>query len=267
VSRHAVLLPSFAQAIILACHLSLPPVAGAQRGGGRGALAREGSEGAEVEQAVAAVAGASSQADIRELFARHLKLRAEVVPAADKPKYWRELKAKPELKNIPLYGADSEQSQAALKVIRPVLGLYGRDWDVAVIKQGASFAGTFRQCILIVSTGLLQLVTDEELRGFAAHELAHECFIEELREADRSHCAAAYRLVEYKSDLVAALALLLVRGDTLALASGVEKVEAYYLGSEPSVLQDETHPDSAHRRRCIELFLARIREARVLMWD
>ena len=146
-----------------------------------------------------------------------------------------------------------------LKVIRPVLDLYGRDWDVAVIEQGAPFAGTFRQCIFIVSTGLLRLVTDVELKGFAAHELAHECFIGELREADRSHCASAYRLVEYKSDLVAALALLLARGDPLALVSGVEKVETYYLKSEPSVLQDDTHPNSAHRRRCIELFLTRIK--------
>ena len=227
-------------------------------------LAREVSERVVIEQAVAEVVGPPPPSGTREMFAHHLRRRGEAVTAADKPKYWRELKARPELKDTPVYGADGPQSQAVLKVIKPILDLYGRVWDVAVIEQDEPFAGAFRQCIFIVSTGLLHLVTDEELRGFVAHELAHECFIEELREADRSHCASAYRLVEYKSDLVGALALLLACGDPLALATGVEKVEAYYLRSNPSVLRDDTHPDSTHRRRCIELFLTRIKEAGVL---
>lgn len=220
--------------------------------------------GAEEEAAITAIVGTSPQTDLSALFARHLKQRGTAVPAPDKLKYWRELEARPELKNTPLYKADSPQSQAVLKTIKPILDLYGRGWDVAVIEQDAPFAGAFRQCILIVSTGLLHVVTDEELRGFAAHEMSHECFIEELREADRSHCASTYRLVEYKSDLVAALALLLTRGDPLALITGVERVEAYYIKNDPSVLRDDTHPDSLHRRRCIKLLLVRIGETGVL---
>jgi len=252
-------LPKVLLTVTLACWLPASSAVRLQKGVGGGAVTGEAPESAVVEQAIASIVGASSPTDIREMFDRHLRLRGEAVPASDKPKYWRELRAKPELARTTIYGADSPQSQAVLKIIRPALTLYGRDWDVAVIEQGAPFTGTFRQCIFIVSTGLLRLVTDAELRGFVAHELAHECFIEELREADRSHCASAYRLVEYKSDLVAALALLLARGDPLALASGVDKVEAYYNRNEPSVLRDDTHPDSAHRRHGIELFLTRIR--------
>lgn len=212
-----------------------------------------------IAKALTAIIGLAPSAEPRELFTHALQLRGAAVPGGEKPKYWQELKAKPELRETAIYGADSPQSQAVLKVIMPVLNLYGRKWDVAVIGQGAPFVGTFRQCIFIVSTGLLQFVTDEELCSFAAHELAHECFIEELREADRLHCASAYYLAELKSDLVAALCCLLLKSNPLAIVSGVARVETYYLRVEPSVLRVETHPDSVHRRRCIELFLAKIK--------
>jgi Zn-dependent protease with chaperone function len=197
--------------IILACSLSVSLAVGLQQEGGGGAVAGAAPEGAVVEQALASVVGASSLTDIRELFVRHLKLRGEAVPAGDKPKYWRELRARPELARTTVYGANSPQSQAVLKVVRPALILYGREWDVAVVEQDAPAIGLFRQCILMVSTGLLRLVTDEELLGFAAHELAHECLIEELREADRLASAYAYHLVELKSDLVAAVSCLLMK--------------------------------------------------------
>lgn len=259
--KHALrqILPFVLTWLLLTLPASGPAKAGIETGNCAGKDAEE-----VVATAITAIVGAAPRADVQELFAHHLKQRWEVVSATDKPKYWRELKAKPELTNTPVYETGSPQSQAVLKIIRPVLNLYERDWDVAVIKQDAPFVGVFRQCIFIVSTGLLQLITDEELRGFAAHELAHECFVEELREADRLNRARAYHLVELKSDLVAALGCMLLKGDPLSIASGVARVEAYYLRSEPSVLQGDTHPASAWRRRCIELFLTRIKEAGVL---
>lgn len=250
-------LPKVLVAVILACSLPASSAVGLQTEGRSGAVAGETPASAVVEQAVAAVIGASSPDDIRELFIRHLKLRGEAVAAGDKPNYWRELRAKPELAQLIIYGADSPQSQTVLKVIRPALTLYGREWDVAVVEQDAPAVGVFRQCILMVSTGLLRLITDEELLGFAAHELAHECFIEELREADRLQSARAHHLAELKSDLVGALGCLLLKCEPLALAEGVARVEAYYLKHDPAVLRENKHPDAALRRRCIELFLAR----------
>lgn len=218
-----------------------------------------------IAEAVAQVTKLAPTSDPRELFAHALKSRGAAVPASDKEKYWRELRAKRELAHSTIHGADSAQSQAVLKVIRPALALYGREWDVAVVEQDKTAVGVSRQCIFIVSTGLLRLITDEELLSFAAHELAHECFIEELREADRlrseraSHLSErAYHLVELKSDLVGALGCLLLGCDPLATATGVARIEGYYLKHDPEVLRGGTHPDAALRRRCIELFLTRI---------
>ena len=108
-----------------------------------------------VAEAVLAVAGLASSGDPRELFAHALQLRGAVVPENEKPKYWREMKSRPELAKTTIYGAGSTESQDVLKIIRPALILFQRDWDVAVIKQDAPFVGVFRQCIFIVSTGLL----------------------------------------------------------------------------------------------------------------
>lgn len=216
-------------------------------------------ERALIEVAVASVVDSIQTTDTEKMFAYHLRLRGVAVPEADKAKYWRELKARPELRNTPIHGPESELSQAVSKKLKPVFVLFGRDWDVAIIDQDAPFSGAFRQSIYIVSTGLLGLITDEELRSFAAHELAHECFIDELREADRTGCLRAYHLVEFKSDLVAALACLLLKDDPLSIAYGVARIEAYYLNFDPAVLRDNKHPMAQHRRCCVEKFLARIR--------
>jgi hypothetical protein len=185
-------------------------------------------------------------------------LRGAAVSQTDKAKYWRELKSKPELQNTTIYNSESEQSQIVSKKLKTIFALFGRDWDIAVIKQEAPFSGVFRQSIYIVSTGLLSLISDAELRSFAAHELAHECFIDELHEADRTGCLRAYYLVELKSDLVAALACLLLKDDPLSSASGIARIEAYYLNVDPYVLQESKHPKSQQRRYCVKMFLEKI---------
>jgi hypothetical protein len=257
--------PKVLVAVLIACSLTTSPAVGPQREGGNGTVAGDAPESAGIEQAVEAVIGASPPAGTRELFTRHLRRRGDAVAVSDKPKYWQELKAKSELARATIYGADSPQSRAVLKIIRPALTLYGREWDVAVVEQDAPAVGVFRQCILMVSTGLLRLVSDEELLCFAAHELAHECFIEELREADRLASTSAYHLVELKSDLVAALAGLLMKRDPLATVTGVARIEGYYRKSDPAVLRGGTHPEAALRRRCIELFLTKINLARAAL--
>lgn len=215
------------------------------------------SEKATLDEAITAVEGAGQLSDVQELFRHHLQMRGERVPESDKPKYWQELKAKPELRNTVIYDAGSKQSQAVLKKLQPILALFQRDWDVAVIKQDAPFSGLYRQCIFILSTGLLEMIDDEQLIGFVAHELAHECFIEELREADRLDCVTAHHLVEYKCDLVAAMACLLLKNNPHSLLSGVARVEAYYQRNNPSVLEENSHPTAQQRRKCMEIFLER----------
>jgi hypothetical protein len=216
------------------------------------------SEKPVIEQAITAVIGATPSSNFRKLFERQLRLRGEVVSDRDKLKYWQELKAKPELRNTPIYGTESEQSRTVLKKLKPIFAIFGRKWDVAVIEQDAPFSGAFRQCIYIVSTGLLGMINDVELRSFAAHELAHECFIAELREADRTGCLMAYYLVELKSDLIAALACLLLKYDPLSLTSGVARIEAYYLSIDPGIVLESKHPTLQQRLRCLKMFLAKI---------
>jgi hypothetical protein len=242
----------------LACYALTSSAAGTKVEGSVWTYDCRSSERPVIEQAITAVIGTTPSSDFRKLFERHLRLRGDAIPESDKPRYWQELKAKPELRNTPIYGSESAPSRAGLKKLKPVLDLFRRDWDVAVIQQKAPFFGAFRQCIFIISTGLLEMVSDAQLRAFAAHDLSHECFIEELREADRLNSIAAYHLAEYKSDLVAALACIVLKDDPLSLASGVALIEVYYLKTDPSALHDNKHPDAQQRRHCMEVFLTKI---------
>lgn len=69
----------------------------------QGQAKQSGNKGSEtyeqelLEAAVASIADSIPTADIRGIFAYHLRLRGAAVPEADKVKYWQELKSKPEL--------------------------------------------------------------------------------------------------------------------------------------------------------------------------
>lgn len=159
------------------------------------------SESAVERQAVAEV----NRLSFEELLARR-------APELDEPArrfYERELRQRPELKEARILAEDDPRQIAFAHNIQPVFIQFGREnyTRLVIFESNNPFVGLYRECLLLVSTKALELMSEEEQRAAAAHELAHESFIGEMRRADAENDNRQRRLIEIECDLVAVIAL------------------------------------------------------------
>ncbi len=191
-----------------------------------------------------------------EIFELFLKQRPTPLSPDRRAFYKKELFNRPELAHTRLLDSNTQEAQAVLEIVKPVLGVLGRyRWqdavDIVVLDQKAPFIGLYRESIFIVTTSVIKLLTPDQLRASLAHELAHECFIEELIAADRAQDVAAHHLVEYKCDLIATIALNGLGQDPFTLVEGIARIKSN--GAAPDT---SSHPESADRKNCLKEFLS-----------
>ena len=117
--------------------------------------------------------------------------------------------------------------------------------------------GTYREFILIISTGELRLLSKAQLHASVAHEFSHLFFINELRLADASGDVAAHHLVEYKCDIYAALTSQLLGDGAESVADAVAIIEGWYVQSGRDDYEKSLHPPARQRQECLSLFLRR----------
>lgn len=209
------------------------------------------SESAVERQAVADVGRMSFE----ELLARR-------APELDEPAYRfyeQELRRRPEMKEVPILAADEPRQIAFARNIQPVLMQFGREnyTRLVIFESNNPFVGLYRECLLLVSTKALELMNEEEQRAAAAHELAHESFIGEMRWADAENDNRQRRLIEIECDLTAVIALRRLGDDPLALVGAAEKFALWYRRHPPAAnLEPEKSPSPESRKRAIKLFLA-----------
>jgi hypothetical protein len=156
-------------------------------------------------------------------------------------------------------------TEAVRKVLRPVLVLYGREniYDIIVIRHPTPIMMSDSGVVLLLSTGMIMTAeSDDELLGYAAHEIGHEYFVYysvESRHLLRTvsargnepaltrKLAEVLALLELQCDAFAALTLSFLNYNPLAFVRGLERVEARY--------PDQAwggHPNSSDRRRVVE---------------
>lgn len=196
-----------------------------------------------------------------QIFEHFLKQRATPLSPDRRAFYKRELFTRQDLAGTRLFDSDTPEARDLLDIIKPVLvRYYWQDAiDVVVMDQKAPFIGMYRESIFVVTTSVIKMLNPDQIRACFAHELAHACFIDELIAADRAQDIAAHHLVEYKCDLIAALALNTLGQDPLTLVDGVARIEHYYkknAGIQPDV---SGHPDSPERKKCLQQFLSILR--------
>lgn len=193
-----------------------------------------------------------------QIFEHFLKQRSAPLTAEQRAFYKQELFNRPDLAGTPLFDSTTPESKGLSATIEPVLIKYQRQGTIetVVLDQKAPFIGMYRESIFIVATSVLKMLTPDEIRASFAHELAHACFIEELITADRTQDKAAHHLVEYKCDLIAALALNDLGQDPFTLITAITKIESHY--KKHSDVQPDTsgHPKSQERRQCLQEFLS-----------
>ena len=209
------------------------------------------SESAVERQAVADV--------IRLSFEELLARRAAELDEPARRFYERELRERPEMKEARILAGDDPRQIALARNIQPVFIQFGREnyTKLVIFESNNPFVGLYRECLLLVSTKALELMSEEEQRAAAAHELAHESFIGEMRRADAENDNRQRRLIEIECDLTAVIALRRLGDDPLAVAAAGEKFALWYRRNPPAAsLEPEKSPSGESRKRAIKLFLA-----------
>lgn len=211
------------------------------------------------QQAIRDVEGETNDSLILEVA---LRRRAPQLSPESRRFYKNELFKHPDLASTPILDSDTDEARRVRDIILPVLTQFDRaDYEVVILKQDAPFSGIWRECVILLSTGMVKLLTQKQLRAAVSHDLAHECFIEELVEADRQKKPdAAYHVIEHKCDLVAALAGR-ARGENPAeVSAAVERIEKHQKDHPDPRLDTSKHPPAKERKHCVQVFMARLYE-------
>jgi Peptidase family M48 len=130
----------------------------------------------------------------------------------------------------------SQERQSRLeRVLQPVLAYHGREGKVEIVlfHDTTPFASLFGRVAILISTRLLAITNEAELRGIVAHEFAHEYRWGEAVEARRKRDYGQLREIELFCDAVAALTLWETGAEPLAYAAGLKHLVAWgeYFGS------------------------------------
>lgn len=193
-----------------------------------------------------------------EIFEHFLKLRQPELGADAVVHYLDELSKRKELAHTKILGPETKEATAVRKNIQPVLDQFRRNGvAVVVLVQDTPFIGLYRECLLLFSTKLIEMLPPEEVRGCAAHELSHEPFINELREADATKDTERKHRIELKSDMIAAVGLIAIKNDPLSLTRAVSRIEKFYDDYDKTAVEKSGHPKAAVRRECLKQFLNR----------
>lgn len=147
-------------------------------------------------------------------------------------------------------GADVERIR---RVLAPLFALHGGGSTliISVLYTTQPKIGINRGSVLLITSGLLRLLNDDELLALSAHEVGHQYFRREFLRALDAGDNRALRIIELKCDAIAVLSLLILNHKPDALVRGLQwaKGSVYDLSSGDS----SAHPDLKLRKRLISL--------------
>jgi Peptidase family M48 len=149
------------------------------------------------------------------------------------------------------------------ELIKPVLELYGRKYEIIIIDHEMPYAMSDSGVLLVVSTGLfVQAESVDEVLGYIAHEVGHEYYLHysvyakyllNLVESKEKEPALMRKfnevlsLIELESDAFSAITVAHLGFDPTAFIAGFERVEGKYAAKGKPY-----HPSIAVRRQVVE---------------
>lgn len=158
-----------------------------------------------------------------------------------------------------------ELTEKLRQVLEPVLSFYGRAgvYDLVIIRSPTPLMMSDSGVVLVITTGMIQQArSDDELLGYAAHEVGHEYFVYYSVESKRLLRTVASKgneqvlrrklsevlgLIELQCDAFAALTLAALKYEPLEFIRGFERIESNF----PEHLSS-AHPGDAIRRKVVE---------------
>src|SRR5262249_22939105 len=205
------------------------------------AIARQTIKTAETERALARLGDLSPEAVRRRLS----ELRTPTYQPG--PFLLNEIIKRQEL---PI--CSSERVERLKESLQPVLAYHKREGKlpIYVLHSNQPKAFVAVRAALIITTRLMLISSDAELRGIVAHELAHEYLWEERERAFEKKDESLLREIELFCDSVAAITLKEIGDDPAHLAQALERMT--YIGiTAGNVTRSETktHPSLGARQK------------------
>jgi Zn-dependent protease with chaperone function len=145
------------------------------------------------------------------------------------------------------------------KIFADVLELHGRAdrdrMELYLFRDDVPTGAVWRGCVLLLSEGLAEPLTDGELTGVIAHELGHAYFEDEMAAAQRAGDALRMRVIELKCDAISILSLRLSGYDPSFYVRGLGRIQTILKkqGRSSSIFQ--SHPDLVTRAQFSRRFI------------
>jgi Zn-dependent protease with chaperone function len=160
-------------------------------------------------------------------------------------------------------GERVERLKASLQT---VLAYHERDGKlpIYVLRSDQPKAFVVARAVLIITTKLMVITNEAELRGIVAHELAHEYLWEERDRAFNEKDESSLREIELFCDAVAAITLKEIGDDPACYAQALERMT--YIGIKAGNItrsQTKTHPSLDARVKLNKWLCQRLDQATI----
>jgi len=156
-----------------------------------------------------------------------------------------------------VYGKRVDQLKAALQ---PVLDYHGRGkMPIYVLRSEQPQAYLVGRAVILITTRMMVIATDEEIRGIIAHELAHEYVWDERVKAMKEKDAKLMRECELFCDAVAAFTLKEIGDDPASYGRILERLTEIGIMTRATTRHEsETHPALDLRKKLNKFLCQRL---------
>ena len=140
--------------------------------------------------------------------------------------------------------ASSDRVSRLKAALRPVLAYHGRDqMPVIVARSEQPKAYLVERAAIIITTNMMLITSEAEMRGIIAHELAHECLWDERARARKEDDQSWLREIELFCDAVAAITLKEIGDDPADYARALERLTSVGITAGNATRHEsKTHP-------------------------
>jgi hypothetical protein len=154
-----------------------------------------------------------------------------------------------ELQHLPI--AESKRVDQLKAALHPVLAYHGRSqMPIYVLRSEQPKAYLVERAAIIITTRLMVIANDEEIRGIVAHELAHEYVWDERIKATNTKDVKLMRECELFCDAVAAFTLKEIGNDPASYGRIIERLTIVGANAGNVMRQEsETHPSLDARKK------------------
>lgn len=144
-------------------------------------------------------------------------------------------------------------------ILQPVLRYHQRDGKLAIFLIGSEQPRAYvvARAALVITTKLMLITSEAEMRGIVAHELAHEYLIDDREQAIKEKNGSLMREIELFCDVVAAITLKEIGDDPTQYGQALRRMTSIGIISGSATRHEsETHP-SLDARMALNLLLCR----------